>query len=474
MQQGPMIWQRALSELQTIMTQANYNQWLQNTRYVDMQGSTLTVGVPSTFNKEYLEKKIPHLIGKTMQGIGCGHLNLQYTVVGDDAISSNRSPRTAARPQHDARGATPLNGNGGSHEAVPISMSMGSREISSPLNARYVFETFIVGSSNRFVHAASFAVAENPAERFNPLFIWGGVGLGKTHLLHAIGNKVLAEQPSKTVLYTSSEKFLNDMIASIQKGQNEEFRNKYRGVDILLIDDVQFIAGKEGMQDEFFHTFNALYEAQKQIVMTSDRHPKAMTTLEDRLRSRFEWGLIADVQQPDLETRIAILNEKAMNQPTPVPKAVIDYIAKRVQSNIRELEGTLTRLTAQASMLGTPVTLELAMGALESQAGNARRAKPTLEEVLKAVIDHYKVDRVAMLSPARDRAIALPRQIAMYLMREEVEASLPRIGAFLGNRDHSTVMHGCDKIADELKNENAQLRKDITTIRNALYESHER
>ncbi|HWE60200.1 MAG TPA: chromosomal replication initiator protein DnaA, partial [Chloroflexota bacterium] len=267
----------------------------------------------------------------------------------------------------------------------------------------------------------------------------------------------------------------NDMIGAIQKGRNEEFRTKYRFVDILLIDDIQFIANKESTQDEFFHTFNALYEAQKQIVITSDRHPKAMTTLMERLRSRFEWGLIADVQAPDLETRIAILHEKAQNQTVPVPKPVIDYIAKRVQSNIRELEGTLTSITARASVLGTSVTMDLATEMLDSITGNTRRrAKPSLEEVLKAVLEYYKVDRETMLSPARDRAIALPRQVAMYLMREETEGSLPKIGTFLGNRDHSTIMHGYEKIADELKNENAQLRRDIMSIRNALFEPNAR
>jgi chromosomal replication initiator protein len=337
-----------------------------------------------------------------------------------------------------------------------------------------VFETFIQGGGNRFAYAASMSVAENPAKRFNPLFIWGSVGLGKTHLLHAIGHEALRQHPHLQVLYTSSEKFMNEMIGAIQKGRTEEFRSRYRYVDILLIDDIQFIAGKESTQDEFFHTFNTLHEAQKQIVMTSDRHPKAMTTLEDRLRSRFEWGLIADVQPPDLEHRMAILQAKAELQPVPVPKNVIDYIARRVQSNVRELEGTLTRITAMANLAGTPVTLELATSALDANAGGVRRSAPTLDEVMEAVLNYYKVDRHFMLSTSRERAIALPRQVAMYLMREEAQCSLPRIGAYLGNRDHSTIMHGCDKIASELKNENVQVRKDISAIRSALYETRDR
>jgi chromosomal replication initiator protein len=276
------------------------------------------------------------------------------------------------------------------------------------------------------------------------------------------------------VLYTSSETFVNEMIGAIQKSRTEEFRNKYRSVDILLIDDIQFIAGKESTQEEFFHTFNTLHEAQKQIVMTSDKHPKAMTTLEDRLRSRFEWGLIADVQPPDLEHRIAILHAKAELQTVPIPRAVIEYIARRVQDNVRELEGTLTRVTAVAAMKGVPVTMDLAAGELDTLSGGMRRSQPTLDEVMEAVLNYYKVDRAAMIGPSRERAIAMPRQVAMYLMREDAGCSLPRIGTYLGDRDHSTVMHGYEKITDELKRENAQLRKDINAIRTALDESHSR
>jgi chromosomal replication initiator protein len=428
--------------------------------------------VPTTFNKEYLEKKIPHLIGKTMHSLGYGHLQLRYTVTGEPRVGGARTPSPLFARDTSAAGATaPLAQPGDPHH---FATTAGSREVPAMLNPNYVFANFIVGSSNRFAYAASVAVAELPAQRYNPLFIHGNVGLGKTHLLHAIGHQACRINPATTVLYTTTEKFLNDMILGIQKNQNEEFRSKYRSVDILLIDDIQFIANKEGTQDEFFHTFNALYEANKQIVITSDRHPKAMTTLVERLRSRFEWGLTADVQPPDLETRIAILQEKAQNQSVPVPKPVIDYIAKRVQSNIRELEGTLTSIIARASLQGTPVTMDLATSMLDSMAGSSRRAKPSLEEVLVAVLDYFKADRANMLSPARDRAIAYPRQVAMFLMREETDASLPKIGQYLGNRDHSTVMHGCDKIAEELKNENAQVRKDVTAIRNALFEPHVR
>ncbi|MDB5076629.1 MAG: chromosomal replication initiator protein DnaA [Chloroflexi bacterium] len=470
MQHGALIWQRALAELQSIMTSQNYGTWLQNTRCVDFEGTVMTVGVPNTFNKEYLEKKIPHLIDKALQGLGYGHLTLQYAVVAGDSQEPSNKPKASRH------GATTAGQNGSTAVATQPAQSTTPffAGQNSQLNPRYVFETFIQGGGNRFAYAASMSVAEHPARRFNPLFIWGSVGLGKTHLLHAIGHEALRQHPHLQVLYTSSEKFMNEMIGAIQKGRTEEFRSRYRYVDILLIDDIQFIAGKESTQDEFFHTFNTLHEAQKQIVMTSDRHPKAMTTLEDRLRSRFEWGLIADVQPPDLEHRMAILQAKAELQPVPVPKSVIDYIARRVQSNVRELEGTLTRVTMMAAVQGTPVTLELAISALDAIAGGVRRSAPTLDEVMEAVLNYYKVERQAMLSTSRERAIALPRQVAMFLMREEAQCSLPRIGAYLGNRDHSTIMHGCEKVGSELKNENVQLRKDISAIRNALYETHDR
>ena len=438
----------------------------------------ITVGVPNPFNKLYLEQRLAKHIDKAMQTLEFGHIKLQYSVVEDVAVAKEElnGHRHHVNNQRSESGNAPKGGRSSRSDAslgTPMLAPFFSDQ-SSQLNPRYVFETFIQGSTNRFAYAASMSVAENPALRYNPLFIWGSVGLGKTHLLHAIGHEAHRTHGHLEVLYTSSEQFMNEMIAAIQKSRTEEFRSRYRHVDILLIDDIQFIAGKESTQEEFFHTFNALHEAQKQIVMTSDRHPKAMTTLEDRLRSRFEWGLIADVQPPDLEHRIAILQAKAELQPVPIPKTVIDYIAKRVQNNVRELEGTLTRVTHMAGVQNVAVTLELAARALEAASGGIRRSAPTLDEVMDAVLTYYKVDRQSMLGASRERAIALPRQVAMFLMREEANCSLPRIGAYLGNRDHSTVVHGCDKIAGELKNENVQIRKDVATIRGLLYESRER
>ncbi|HZS90871.1 MAG TPA: chromosomal replication initiator protein DnaA [Chloroflexota bacterium] len=451
---GEQIWRAALNELQLVLTPENYNTWLRDTRVVSDEDNTLTIGVPKAFHKDWLENKLNGRITSTMQRLGYGHHAVRYVVVADTPARPVPMPEAPA-PRRSREGAS----------AMPLF------DQSQPsLSPDYVFETFIVGTSNRLSHAAALAVAADPGEQWNPLFIWGGVGLGKTHLLHAIGHRVRQNFPDKTVVYATCERFTNDMIQAIQRNQNAEFRDRYRTVDVLLIDDIQFLAGREGTQDEFFHTFNELHQARKQIVLTSDRKPNAMSTLEERLRSRFEWGLITDVDMPDLETRVAILRAKAEKQKVPVHPAAIEYIARRAgQSNIRELEGTLKRVIAMALLHQVPVTDKLAAEALDSLAPSYKR-KVTATEVLNIVAQYYKLDLEVLKGPARDKGIALPRQVAMYLMREESDASLPGIGALLGNRDHSTIMHGCDKINRELKNENPQLRSDIRAIRAMLYE----
>jgi chromosomal replication initiator protein len=333
------------------------------------------------------------------------------------------------------------------------------------LNPRYTFSAFIVGSSNRLAHAASLAVADMPGTAYNPLFLYGGVGLGKTHLLHAIGHKCL--ERGLQVLYVSSETFTNEIVNAIRYRTTEAFRIKYRSVDVLLVDDIQFIAGKESTEEEFFHTFNALYEANRQIVICSDRPPKAILSLAERLRSRFEWGLIADIQPPDLEMRVAILRAKADLMHKAVPDDVIVYLASRVQSNIRELEGCLNRVLAYASLHQTLLTLETARAAMTSlmEDGRQRRLKP--RQVIEAVAEYYRVPLSELRGKQRDKRIVIPRQVAMYLMRQETDASLLEIGQEVGGRDHSTVLHGCEKIAREL-NENVTLRKEVAAIRQQL------
>ena len=333
------------------------------------------------------------------------------------------------------------------------------------LNPRYTFETFIVGNSNRLAHAASLAVAEAPGESYNPLFLYGGVGLGKTHLLHAIGHQGV--QTGLVVLYVSSEQFTNEIVNAIRYRSTDEFRAKYRSVDILLVDDIQFIAGKDSTEEEFFHTFNSLYEMSKQIVICSDRPPKAIISLEERLRSRFEWGLIADIQPPDLETRMAILRVKSDMLGYPVPDDIIAYMAGRVQNNIRELEGCLNRLIAYQQLHRTDLTMEVARAAISSLGNDTRESRLDCSQIAQAVAEYYHLPLEDMCGKQRDKHIVMPRQIAMYLMRQETQASLLEIGQIFSGRDHSTVLHACEKI-DHALNLDPTLRRDVLTIREQL------
>jgi chromosomal replication initiator protein len=379
---------------------------------------------------------------------------------------NGRSYRPNVAPSQNRTGASPRYQAPTRREiATQAELTMDE---STPLNPKYVFEHFIVGASNRMAHAASMAVAEKPAHAYNPLFLYGGVGLGKTHLLHAIGHHVMTHYPNLRVLYVSSEKFTNDMINAIRDNSNEEFRNRYRTIDILMIDDIQFIAGKDSTQEEFFHTFNALHGAGKQIVISSDRPPKAILTLEDRLRSRFEGGLIADIQPPDLETRTAILRAKGDSQQIPIPSEVFDYVAHRVQSNIRELEGALNRIIAFSMLNHKPLNATVAAEALSDLAANNRRKQITPARVVETVASFYSMDTDELKTKSRSREVVVPRQIAMYIIREETDTSLTDIGAAFGNRDHTTVMHACEKI-EKAKETDNQIRQAVLAIRQMLY-----
>jgi chromosomal replication initiator protein len=373
---------------------------------------------------------------------------------------SNNSDRSYSSP------VTPMKRSG----AVQFEMSL---EEATMLNPRYLFDSFIVGKSNQLAYAAARAVAEKPAMSYNPLFLYGGVGLGKTHLLHAIGHDAMRRYPGIKVLYVTSEKFTNDLINAIRDQRNENFRNMYRSADILLIDDVQFIAGKESTQEEFFHTFNSLHGANKQIVLTSDRPPKAILTLEERLRSRFEWGLIADIQPPDLETRIAILRAKAETMPVGVPTEVLDYIARKVQSNIRELEGALNRIVAYAQLNNTAVSVDLAAASLNELGANQRRRPINHERIVETVSSFFNLEPEDLKTGSRSREVLVPRQIAMYLMREETETPFIQIAAYFGKRDHTTAMHSYEKIEGLIETDN-QMRQDVLTVRQMLYGEHER
>ncbi len=440
-------WQAALGELQLQMTKATFDTWLKQTYVITYEDGTFIVGVQNGYAKDWLENRLVGTIQRTLSAILDRSVEIRFLVQSPDPTS--KEPVVLLESNDGRAAIRPSNGG-----------------LQCSLRSQYTFDQFIIGSSNRLAHAASLAVAESPAEAYNPLFLYGGVGLGKTHLLQAIAHYALAQ--GFQVLYVTSEAFTNDLINAIRSKSKsmDDFRDCYRTADFLLVDDIQFIAGKERTQEEFFHTFNALHSAGRQIAMSSDRPPQAIPTLEERLVSRFEWGLIADIQPPDLETRIAILRFKSERQNARVPSEVIDFIARQMPNNIRELEGGLNRVLAHASLMRVPVTLALARQALHKLV--ARQEELELGDILSAVARHFKVSEEDLLGRSRRKQIALARQMVMYLAREEMSTSLPKIGQALGGRDHSTVLHGYDKIATQIETD-ASLRRDVMAIRERLY-----
>lgn len=444
-------WRAALGELQLQMPRATFDTWLKGTYAIAYEDGTFVIGVHSAYARDWLENRLAGKIKRTLSNIVGRSVEIKYRV-------QSRS-RHAEEPVELLQGAEP-------QPDLHVRSNGSGYATGMQLNPRYTFHNFIVGDGNRLAHAAATAVAEHPAERYNPLFIYGGVGLGKTHLLHAVGH--IPSSVGLRVRVVSSEQFTNDLISAIRTQTTEVFREAYRQVDVLLIDDIQFIAGKERTQEEFFHTFNTLHGANKQIVITSDRHPKALTTLEERLRSRFEWGLAADIQPPDLETRIAILQAKAETQPVPVHLSVIELIAQKIERNIRELEGALNRVVVYSQCTRRPLTVEVATAAL-ADVLNAQPTPPSVPELLEIVARFYNLTVEELKGPARSRRIVLPRQIAMYLLREEAGLSFPQIGSELGGRDHSTVMHGHEKIAARIARDEA-FRREMLQIKEKLYD----
>nr|MBC7244262.1 chromosomal replication initiator protein DnaA [Chloroflexota bacterium] len=453
-------WQAVLGELQLQLTKSTFDTWVKNTHVISYEDGIFVIGVHNAYAKDWLENRLLTTIKRTLIGI-VGH-----TVDVKFIVHARHGRKTAQEkaPLKIQPEEAPIFSAHIANTTPKTRHSERSLEYTG-LNPKLTFDAFVVGNSNRLAHAAARAVAENPGKKYNPLFIYGGVGLGKTHLLQAIGNMALATTPF--VLYISSETFTNELINAIRAQSTEEFRAKYRNqVDILLIDDIQFIAGKESTQEEFFHTFNTLYQAGKQIVLSSDRPPRAIKPLEKRLQSRFEQGLIADIQPPDLETRIAILRAKAELQSVQVPPEVIDYIAGKFPSNVRELEGALNRVVAHAVLTKVPPTVEMAAAALR---GILTRAESlTADQVLEAVCEYYGLDLHLLKSRQRSHSIALPRQVAMYLLKEELGCSFPQIGEMLGGRDHTTVLYGCEKIQIGIE-EDDQLRREVFAIREKLY-----
>jgi chromosomal replication initiator protein len=428
------IWEQVLTRIETKVNRHSFYTWFKPTTLVSDSGQTITVLVPNSLFKDWLTKHYSVVLTEALTEVKRSESKLQFVSEG------------SAAP------ATELD-----EPPVPVAdaaeqLSAGATVAPGGLNPRYTFDTFIVGPSNQFAHAACRAVAEAPSRSYNPLFIYGGVGLGKTHLMHAIGHYVLRHDPSLKLTYISSERFMNEMINAVRYDRILEFRERYRNVDVLLVDDIQFVSGKEGTQTEFFHTFNALYDAQKQIVISSDRPPHEITQLEERLRSRFEWGLIADIQPPDLETKVAILKKKAESEAIPLPDNVAIHIAGRIKSNIRELEGSLIRLIAYASLTGRELSLELAQEVLKNVLDQDDRAI-TIEGIQKFVSDYYQLKVGELKSRNNSKSIAMPRQIAMYLCKNLTHASLPEIGRSFGGKHHSTVIHSIRKIELMKKND---------------------
>jgi len=422
------LWDKTLNTIKGELTNVSYNTWIKSLTPINIDNNIVVLKVPNEFTKDILESRYKSLLINTLKDVSSRDFDIKFIINKEEDKDLRNSPN---RPEREKE------------------IEVNSRN----LNPKYTFDSFVVGNSNRFAHAASLAVAESPAKAYNPLFIYGGVGLGKTHLMHAIGHYVLLNNPNAKVVYVSSEKFTNELINSIKDDKNEAFRNKFRNIDVLLIDDIQFIAGKERTQEEFFHTFNALYESNKQIILSSDRPPKEIPTLEDRLRSRFEWGLIADIQVPDFETRIAILKKKADVENLNIPNEVMVYIATKIKSNIRELEGALIRIVAYSSLTNREISIDLASEALRDLVSSKQPQAINIPLIQDVVSSYYNLRVEDLKSARKTRNVAFPRQVAMYLSRKLTDNSLPKIGEEFGGRDHTTVIHAYDKISTALKSD---------------------
>ena len=440
----PSIWEQILTRIETKVNRHSFYTWFKPTSFVADAGHAITVRVPNILFKDWLTKHYSLVLNEALAEVRRPGVSLLFVAEGAP-LPVVAAPRQAPEPAVEE----PV-------EDAGEPASLGG------LNPRYSFDTFIVGPSNQFAHAACRAVAEAPSRSYNPLFIYGGVGLGKTHLMHAVGQYVLQHDPALKLTYISSERFMNEMINAVRYDRILEFRDRYRSVDILLVDDIQFVSGKEGTQTEFFHTFNSLYDAQKQIVLSSDRPPHEIPALEERLRSRFEWGLIADIQPPDLETKVAILKRKAEAEVVPLPDNVAIYMAGRIKSNIRELEGGLIRLIAFASLTGREISLELAQEVLKNVLEQDDKAI-TIESIQKYVSDYYQLKTSELKSKNNSKSVAMPRQVAMYLCKLLTHASLPEIGRSFGGKHHSTVIHSIKKV-DELRKRDADFNKLMSTF----------
>ncbi len=455
------LWDRILTSLQSKINTQSFNTWLRPTQQLSLDGGDLRVEVPSLLFADWISKNYLNLIHEAAHELDCGDLRLSFTSRQAPAVSTAQPPSTNRTPELASAGASiaaavaPRGSAALAHapeRPAPVTTRNG-------LHPRYTFDSFVVSSCNQFAHAAATAVADQPSGAYNPLYVYGGVGLGKTHLMHAIGHKIARHLPGLRALYISSETFMNELINSIRFERTIDFKERYRNVDLLLIDDIQFLAGKERTQEEFFHTFNALYESQKQIVMTSDCPPRDIPTLEERLRSRFEWGLIADIQPPDLETKVVILTRKAEAENIHLPEDVALFISSRIRSNIRELEGSLIRLIAFSSLTGRRIDLEMAKETLKGLI-DSRERSVTVESIQKFVANYYHLRPSELKSRNNAKHISFPRQVAMYMCRRLTGKSLPAIGTQFGGKHHTTVLHAIRKI-DTMRNKDNNFDKIV-------------
>lgn len=437
------LWQAILGEMELLVSKPNFTTWFKQTYILSYKNGLITIAVPNEFTKNWFEKKYRSLIYKALQNITEDPLvKIDYKIVSaNNASSSAKNQKTQTNKN--------------------ILFKTG-------FNSNYTFNNFIVGKGNELAHAASMAVAKNPGKTYNPLFIYGGVGLGKTHLIQAIGNKILEKNPNKKILFISCEKFINDFIKSLSHNSSDNFLKKYRAVDVLLVDDIQFLGGKEQTQEAFFHTFNELHQHEKQVVLTSDRPPKSIATLKDRLVSRFEWGMIADISIPDLETRSAILQYKAQEKNFNIDEEIINFLAMNIRNNIRELEGALNKLIAFHQINNIDPTIESTQQLLINLKRMPNKSSITAKSLITIIIEYYNISLKDILGACRKKNLVTPRQIAMYLMREEMGSSYPVIGQEVGGRDHTTAIHACDKIEKQLDADEI-LKQDIEIIRQKLY-----
>ncbi|MFH2063352.1 MAG: chromosomal replication initiator protein DnaA [bacterium] len=473
------LWQAVLGELELSLSKANFTTWFKNTFISSVEDEKIVISVPNTFTKAWLEKKYNQSILKSIQTVS--NLPVKGIIYKVDVRPQSR-PASQAMPIPTSFQSNSVSTQGfyqpsGQTQTMTrnpatdqMTGELRAANTDSKLNPKYVFDSFIVGKGSELAHAAAAAVAENPGTKYNPLFIYGGVGLGKTHLVQAIGNAVIARQPSAKILYVTCERFTNDFINAVKSGRGKDFKDTYRNVDVLLIDDIQFLTGRDGTQEEFFHTFNALHQTNKQVVLTSDRPPKQIPALEQRLVSRFEWGMMADISSPDFETRIAILETKCRERNYDLTPDIISFVADTVQSNVRELEGALNKIIAYHQFKNTRPTLEGAKQLLSSFGAAHAQRSVSPKHLIQTVASYFDVSVDDMLGRCREKRLAFPRQIIMFLMREELRSSYPTIGNELGGRDHTTAMHAYDKIGREIKT-NPKLQQDIDQIKQQLYNS---